>query len=219
MKPLASLENRVTFLEGRGGQPGRAVLWSKPGVGSVAASHWLSSGNLSLAGLLLELEESLSGACLWSSRRGVVGPEATSPLLGLRGVRPPPAGLPTPLQTRLMNFFIKKNCFMFIFLFLRERETEQEQGKGRERGRHRIQSRLQAPSCQHRARRRARTHEPCDHDLTRINIFLFFVNSIFINFYTASIYFSFWASSALLDIPDKWNHATWCFVSGFSHIA
>ena len=35
-----------------------------------------------------------------------------------------------------------------MFLFLRQRETEHEQGRGRERGRHRIQSRLQAPSCQ-----------------------------------------------------------------------
>ena len=35
---------------------------------------------------------------------------------------------------------------MFIF----ERETDREQGWGRERGRHKIRSRLQAPSCQHR---------------------------------------------------------------------
>ena len=49
----------------------------------------------------------------------------------------------------------------------RERETEHEQGRGRERGRHRIPSRLQALSCQHRARRGARTHGPRDHDLSR----------------------------------------------------
>ena len=42
---------------------------------------------------------------------------------------------------------------------MRQRETEHEQGRGRERGRHRIQSRLRAPSCQHRAPRGARTHE------------------------------------------------------------
>ena len=38
---------------------------------------------------------------------------------------------------------------------------------GPERGRHRIRSRLQAPSCQRRARRGARTHELRDHDLSR----------------------------------------------------
>ena len=59
------------------------------------------------------------------------------------------------------DFFYKK-CF---YLFLRQRETEHEQGRGRERGRHRIQSRLHALSCQHRARRRARTHGLWDHDL------------------------------------------------------
>ena len=48
---------------------------------------------------------------------------------------------------------------------MRERETKREQGRVRERGRHRIQSKLQAPSCQHRARRRPRTHEPRDRDL------------------------------------------------------
>ena len=36
--------------------------------------------------------------------------------------------------------------------------------RGRERGRHRIWIRLQAPSCQHRARRRAWTHRPRNHD-------------------------------------------------------
>ena len=40
-------------------------------------------------------------------------------------------------------------------------------GKVRERGRHRITSRLQVPSCQHRARCRARTHGTRDHDLSR----------------------------------------------------
>uniref|UniRef100_A0ABI7W7A4 Uncharacterized protein n=1 Tax=Felis catus TaxID=9685 RepID=A0ABI7W7A4_FELCA len=47
------------------------------------------------------------------------------------------------------------------------RETEHERGKVRERGRHRIRNRLQALSCQHRARRGARTHGPRDHDLSR----------------------------------------------------
>ena len=49
---------------------------------------------------------------------------------------------------------------------MRQRETEREQGRGRERRRHRVRSRLQAPSCQHRARRGARTHELRDHDLS-----------------------------------------------------
>ena len=38
---------------------------------------------------------------------------------------------------------------------------------GSERGRHRIWNRLQALSCQHRARRGAQTHGPRDHDLSR----------------------------------------------------
>ena len=40
-------------------------------------------------------------------------------------------------------------------------------GGGSERGRHRIRNRLQAPSCQHRARHAAWTHGPWDHDLSR----------------------------------------------------
>ncbi|XP_053755434.1 FERM domain-containing protein 8 isoform X2 [Panthera pardus] len=38
-------------------------------------------------------------------------------------------------------------------------EEENEWGRGKERGRGRIRSRLQAPSCQHRTRRGARTHK------------------------------------------------------------
>ncbi|VFV25970.1 Hypothetical predicted protein [Lynx pardinus] len=48
----------------------------------------------------------------------------------------------------------------------RQRETEHKWGRDRERRRHRIRSRLQALSYQHRARRGARTHEPQDHDLS-----------------------------------------------------
>ena len=44
-----------------------------------------------------------------------------------------------------------KIFFYVYYLFLRVRETEHEQGRGREGGRHRIRSRPQAPSCQHRA--------------------------------------------------------------------
>ena len=64
----------------------------------------------------------------------------------------------------LFSFFL--NFFFNVYLFLRQRETEHEWGRVRERGRHRIRSRLQALSCQHRARRGALTHEPWDHDLS-----------------------------------------------------
>ena len=47
----------------------------------------------------------------------------------------------------------------FLKVYLLIFEIEHRLGRGRERGRHRIRSRLQAPSCQHRARRGARTHE------------------------------------------------------------
>ena len=50
---------------------------------------------------------------------------------------------------------------------MRQREREHEQGRVRERGRHGIWNRLQALSCQHRARRGAWTHRPRDHDLSR----------------------------------------------------
>ena len=61
-------------------------------------------------------------------------------------------------------FFFK---FCNVYLFLRQIETEHEQGRGRKRGRHRIQSGLQALSCQHRSRRGARIHRPWDHDLSQ----------------------------------------------------
>ena len=63
-------------------------------------------------------------------------------------------------KKKLIIYFF--NVLMFIF----EGETEHEQGRGRERGRHRIQSRLQALSLQHRARHGAWTHRPWDHDLS-----------------------------------------------------
>ena len=60
------------------------------------------------------------------------------------------------------------NVCLFIYLFiLRQRETEHEQGRDRERGKHRIKSRLQALSCQHRAWCRARTHKLWDCDLSQ----------------------------------------------------
>ena len=65
------------------------------------------------------------------------------------------------LEDRLAGFFL---IFFNVYLFLRQRETEHEWGRVRERGRHRIRSRLQALSCQHRARRRAQTHGPLIHN-------------------------------------------------------
>ena len=50
--------------------------------------------------------------------------------------------------------------FFNVYLFLRG-------GRGRERGRHRIRSRIQTLSCQHKARRGARTHRLRDHDLSQ----------------------------------------------------
>ena len=48
-----------------------------------------------------------------------------------------------------------------------DRERQSMNGGGSERGRQRIWNRLQALSCQHRARHGARTHGPWDHDLRR----------------------------------------------------
>ena len=59
-------------------------------------------------------------------------------------------------KPRLLIYLFLKHFLMFNF----ERETEREWGRGRERGRHRIRSRLRAPSCQHGARRGARTYKP-----------------------------------------------------------
>ena len=68
------------------------------------------------------------------------------------------------LLLMLLSLF---NFLFNVYLFLRETETECEWVRGRERGRHRTRSGLQAPSCQHRARRGARTHELRDRDLSR----------------------------------------------------
>ena len=86
-------------------------------------------------------------SCLASNtcqRPPVIPPDPQMSLLPLGDVLPRPLGsaLPLPLLP----------C------------TECEQGRGRERGRHRIQSGLWAPSCQHRARRGARTHRLRDHE-------------------------------------------------------
>ena len=73
---------------------------------------------------------------------------------------------------KLMGTFCKYNFYIIylflifnVYLFLRDRESTSE--RGTERGRHRIGSRLQALSCQRKARRGAQTHRPRDHDLSR----------------------------------------------------
>ena len=55
--------------------------------------------------------------------------------------------------------------FFLTFIYYWKTESEREQGKSREMERHRICSRLQALSHQHRARCRAQTHKLQDHDL------------------------------------------------------
>ena len=66
----------------------------------------------------------------------------------------------------VFSFFLK-TIFNNIYSFLRDRDTEWEWERGRERGRHRIR-RLQALSCQHRARPGAQTHPSRDHDLSQV---------------------------------------------------
>ena len=57
--------------------------------------------------------------------------------------------------------------FFNVYLFLRDRERQSTSRGGAERDTHRIRSRLQAPSREHRAQHGARTHEPRDHALSR----------------------------------------------------
>ena len=49
-----------------------------------------------------------------------------------------------------LSIIIKK-IFFSMFIYFWEKETQCEWERGRERGRHRIRSRLQGPTCQHRA--------------------------------------------------------------------
>ena len=73
-----------------------------------------------------------------------------------------------PYNTVLVTVLTWTSYFSKIFLtfihFLIETECE----LGRARGRYRIQNKLQALNCQHRARHGAWTHGPWDHDLSRI---------------------------------------------------
>ena len=64
-------------------------------------------------------------------------------------------------------YFLLKKFFLHLLIIERQREIEHKWGKSRERRRHRIRSRLQALSCQHKARCGAQTHKPWDHDLSR----------------------------------------------------
>ena len=77
-----------------------------------------------------------------------------------------------PLPSKFRPFFsffslLPPLLLSLTFIIERQRDTEHEQVKGRERHRHRFRSRLQALSCQHRARRGAQTHQLRDHDLSR----------------------------------------------------
>ena len=69
------------------------------------------------------------------------------------------------IMNMLSYFILFFNFLTFIYFWDRERQSMN--GGGSERGRHRIRNRLQALSCQPRARRGARTHGPRDHDLGR----------------------------------------------------
>ena len=81
----------------------------------------------------------------------------------------PPLSLPLSFSLSFKNkvkiIYLFYFYFFNIYLFLRQRESMNRGGS--ERGRHRIWNRPQALSCQHRARRGARTHGPWDHDLSR----------------------------------------------------
>ena len=63
--------------------------------------------------------------------------------------------------------FLLKKFFFIVYFWQRERDRAWAGEGQRKRGRHRIGSRPQALSCQHRAQRGARTQEQQDHDLDR----------------------------------------------------
>ena len=70
---------------------------------------------------------------------------------------------PAVLSFLSLSLFLKKKFFL-MFTYFWDRERQGMNGGGSERGRHRIWNRLRALSCQHRARRGARTRKPWDHD-------------------------------------------------------
>ena len=65
----------------------------------------------------------------------------------------------TPFFLKFLFWTFKKKFLMLIYFWERERDRERVGEGQRERERDRIRSRLQAPSCQHRAPWRAQTHE------------------------------------------------------------
>ena len=77
------------------------------------------------------------------------------------------------LDLFLLLLLLLLTFLVFIFEKERQREKERERerpdtsGGGAERRRHRIWNRLQALTCQHRARRGAPTHKLWNHDLSR----------------------------------------------------
>ena len=89
---------------------------------------------------------------IWASASAQSRPAHVCPVLGLA---PRSSSFSTTLSCILTLLDGRKSLEMReifnVYLLLRERERENKQGRGRERGRRRIRSRLQAPSCQHRA--------------------------------------------------------------------
>ena len=69
--------------------------------------------------------------------------------------------------TVIKIFKLDKGVFFLMFIF----ETDCEWGRGREKEGDRLRSRLQAPSCRHRAQCGARTPELQDHDPSRSQMF------------------------------------------------
>ena len=88
-----------------------------------------------------------------------------------------PVSLPLPrscvlsLSLSKINKHSKKFFLMLIYFWERGRQTDRQTQNacrgGAEREGNRIQSRLQALNCQHRAWQGAWTHKPQDHDLSR----------------------------------------------------
>ena len=68
-------------------------------------------------------------------------------------------------KERLILVGLNKCLFFFVYVYLWERQSVSGEGAERERGRHRIWNKLQALSCQHRARCGPWTREQPDHDL------------------------------------------------------
>ena len=80
------------------------------------------------------------------------------------------SGRSRTLENCNLSSFLLTNwqtIFFLTFIYFWESETEHKWGRGRETGAHRIRSRLQALSWQHRARHGAQTHRPRDRDLSQ----------------------------------------------------